>query len=143
MSKKTKKLFIASIIIYFLPLIAATFLWVYLINKSSHDYLRIFMVGFPTIPGLFVYLVTPLFKKHYYETAENPRERKSAIITTSIQCGAPVLIELICLATLFWLFVASPGDLLLKIIYIISFLPFYFVNTAFWRSFPKEEKKEA
>ena len=143
MSEKTKKLFIASIIIYFLPLIASTFLWVYLINNSSNDFLRIFMVGFPTIPGLFVYLVTPLFKKHYYETAENPRERKSAIITTSIQCGVPVFIELICLVTLFWLFVASPGDLLLKIIYIISFLPFYLVDTAFWRSFPKEEKKEA
>ena len=143
MSKKSKKLFIASIIIYFVPLIAATVLWVYLITNSSHDFLRIFMVGFPTIPGLFVYLITPLYKRHYYKMAENPRERKSAIITTSIQCGVPVFIELICLATLFWLFVASPGDLLLKIIYIISFLPFLIINTVFWRSFPKEEKKEA
>ncbi len=147
MSEKTKKLFIASIITYFLPLIAAAAFWVFLFVSywgSATFFISLFVGGAPMIPGIILYLIVPLYKRHYYKTTDNEKERKLAIITTSIECGVPVLLEIICIISLIWFFSAStPIFLLLKVIYIISLLPFLTINTAFWRSFPKEEKKEA
>lgn len=147
MSKKSKNLFTASIITYFLPLIAAAAFWVFLFVSywgGTIFFITLFIAGAPMIPGIILYLIVPLYKRHYYKMTDSEKERKLAIITTSIECGVPVLLEVICIISLIWFFSAARYVfLLLKIIYTISLLPFLTVNTAFWRSFPKEEKKEA
>ena len=142
MSKKTKNLFIASIVAYFLPFIPAAVFWFFL-TSCYWGSLLFLMAGIPMVPGLVFYLVVPLYKKHYYKVKDDPKERKLAVITTYFQCGAPILMELICFVSLIWLFSMAPAYLLVRIIYTVSFIPFILINMAFWRSFPKEEKKEA
>ena len=138
MSKKSKNLFVASIITYFLPLVLTAVYWIFLILNYQNT-VTIFMMGVPTIAGIVLYLIVPLYKKHYYGVTDNRKERKLAIITTCIQCGAPALIDLIMI----WVYFEYPVFLFLRIIFIVLLALFGVINILFWRSFPKEEKKEA
>ena len=114
MSKKSKNLFVASIITYFLPLVLTAVYWIFLILNYQNT-VTIFMMGVPTIAGIVLYLIVPLYKKHYYGVTDNRKERKLAIITTCIQCGAPALIDLIMI----WVYFEYPAFLFLRIIFIV------------------------
>ena len=143
MSGKTKKLFIASIITYFLPLLLAAAGLVFVTVDGWTFYVPFFMFALPMLPGLVLYFIVPILKKHYYEKKDDPKERKLAIITTSIECGAPMTIEIIIFISVINIFSYAPLIMVARIIYILSYVPFLIINIAFWRSFPKEEKKEA
>jgi hypothetical protein len=143
MSEKTKKLFIASIITYFLPLLLAAAGLVFVVVDGWTFYVPFYMFGLPMLPALVVYFIVPIFKKHYYEKKDDPKERKLAIITTSIECGAPMIIEIIIFISVIHIFSYAPIIMVARIIYILSYVAFLIINVAFWRSFPKEEKKEA
>ncbi|MBR6866584.1 MAG: hypothetical protein IKM80_05060 [Bacilli bacterium] len=142
MNKKSKNLHIASIITYFLPLIMAAVYFALIVANGWTGYIPFFMIVLPMLPGLFLYFIVPAFKKGYYKKKDDPEERKYAIITTCIECGAPMIIEIILFIVVLNLFSGMPLLLLVRTIYILSFIPFLIINIAFWRSFPKEEKKE-
>ena len=142
MEKKSKNLHTASIITYFLPLLLAGVYFALIVANGWTGYIPFFMIVLPMLPGLILYLIVPAFKKHFYEQKEDPEERKYAIITTSIECGAPMIIEIILFIVVLNLFSGMPLLLLVRTIYILSFIPFFIINIAFWRSFPKEVKKE-
>ena len=138
MSKKSKSLFIASIITYFLPLIVSIVFWSFMI-ACYWNTVDILIYGVPTLAGIVFYFVVPLYKKHYYEVKDDPKERKLAIITTCFECGAPILMDLVMI----WIYFAIPAYLFLRILFILFLAVFGVINILFWRSFPKEEKKEA
>ena len=137
---KSKKLLIASIITYFLPFVVAPIFLVLAFNRFGFTPFFVFLLGM--LPGLVLYFIVPIFKKHYYEKKDDPKERKLAIITTSIECGAPILIDIILFFSALNYYSDDLVLLIVRILYILFFVPFLLLNLSYWRSFPKEEKEE-
>ena len=140
MSKKSKVFFIASCVTWFLPLLAMI---PYTIESFSLS--NIFM-GFwmfaSVLPGILLYLIVPFYKRHFYKTKEDPTQRKYGLITTCVECGVPVLVEIVCFIFLRDNFATETNLLIARIIYAVSYIPFFTLNILFWLSLPKEEKKE-
>ena len=137
---KSKKLLIASIITYFLPFVVAPIFLVLAFTRFGFTPFFVFLLGM--LPELVLYFIVPIFKKHYYEKKDDPKERKLAIITTSIECGAPILIDIILFFSALNYYSDDLVLLIVRILYILFFLPFLLLNLSYWRSFPKEEKEE-
>lgn len=137
---KSKKLLIASIITYFLPFVVAPIFLVLAFNRFGFTPFFVFLLGM--LPELVLYFIVPIFKKHYYEKKDDPKERKLAIITTSIECGAPILIDIILFFSALNYYSDDLVLLIVRILYILFFVPFLLLNLSYWRSFPKEEKEE-
>ena len=137
---KSKNLLIASIITYFLPFVVAPIFLVLAFNRFGFTPFFVFLLGM--LPELVLYFIVPIFKKHYYEKKDDPKERKLAIITTSIECGAPILIDIILFFSALNYYSDDLVLLIVRILYILFFVPFLLLNLSYWRSFPKEEKEE-
>ena len=137
---KSKNLLIASIITYFLPFVVAPIFLVLAFNRFGFTPFFVFLLGM--LPELVLYFIVPIFKKHYYEKKDDPKERKLAIITTSIECGAPILIDIILFFSALNYYSDDLVLLIVRILYILFFVPFLMLNLSYWRSFPKEEKEE-
>lgn len=137
-SSRNKRLLIASIVTYFLPIVAAAtfFIVFFSMGYSIPAYLIPFI---PLGLGILLFLIVPLYKKHYYETKD---ERVSAIITTAIECGAPMLMDAAVLPL--W-FALGPSPIIpfLKIVGIISYVPFLVLNILYWISLKEMKKEEA
>ncbi|MBR4812133.1 MAG: hypothetical protein IKZ68_03355 [Bacilli bacterium] len=141
MNKKSKTLFIASLVTFFLPLIVAIPFSILALSQGIETLMSIAMVA-SLLPGLLLFLFVPLAKRHYYKKKEERGQRKIALIITAIQGGAPFVIELICFIALVESLSAYPSLLTLRILYLVSYIPFLVLNILFWASFPKEEEKE-
>lgn len=141
MNKKSKALFIASCVTFFLPLIFAVPFLAIILSKGG-DTLTIIAMVASLLPSILLFLFVPLVKRHYYKKKEERSQRKIALIITAIQCGAPFIIELICFIVLAQSLLAYPWLLTIRILYLISYIPFLVLNILFWASFPKEEEKE-
>ena len=141
MNKKSKALFIASCVTFFLPLALAIPFLAIVLSKGG-DVLTIIAMVASLLPSVLLFLFVPLAKRHYYKKKEERGQRKIALIITAIQCGAPLLIELICFIALVESLSAYPSLLAIRILYLLSYIPFLVLNILFWSSFPKEEEKE-
>ncbi|MCR5692590.1 MAG: hypothetical protein K6G74_01285 [Bacilli bacterium] len=138
MSSRNKRLLIASIVTYFLPIVAAaTFFIVFF--SMGYGIPAFFIPFIPLGLGILLFLLVPLYKKHYYETKG---ERVSAIITTVIQCGAPMLMDAAVLPL--WVILGpSPIIPFLKFVGVISYIPFLVLNILYWVSLKEMRKEEA
>ena len=141
MNKKSKILFIASCVTFFLPLIMAIPFLAIVLSKGGDTLMIIAMVA-SLLPSFLLFFFVPLAKRHYYKKKEERGQRKIALIITAIQGGAPFVIELICFIALAESLSANPSLLTLRILYLVSYIPFLVLNILFWASFPKEEEKE-
>lgn len=141
MNKKSKTLFIASLVTFFLPLIVAIPFSILALSQGIETLMSIAMVA-SLLPGLLLFLFVPLAKRHYYKKKEERGQRKIALIITAVQCGAPFIIELISFIALFETLMAYPSLFVIRILYLLSYVPFLVLNILFWVSFPKEEEKE-
>ena len=120
MNSKSKKLLIASHIVFFIPVIA------------------FFVIFFALMTDFMLYLITITFKRYFYKHSDDPTQRRFGLITVSIQCAVPLILEIICLIAIS----LEVRGILLRVIYAASYIPFLVLNLLFWLSFPKEEKKE-
>ena len=133
MNGKSKKLLIASHIVFFIPVI--TFFVIFFALMTDFTGL---WISLSLVPGFVLYLITITFKRYFYKHSDDPTQRRFGLITVSIQCAVPLILEIICLIAIS----LEVRDILLRVIYAASYIPFLVLNLLFWLSFPKEEKKE-